>query len=99
MPQLEAADLTGKVVTIFGLGDEKKCLNEFIYAIGLIHGVCATRGARLIGDWPTTSYEFDYSQAVDGDHLGLGLDQINQPVLTEGHLDCWLAQIRPNLLQ
>ena len=30
--------------------------------------------------------------------LGLALDQINQPVLTEQRLDTWLAQIRPELL-
>lgn len=99
LPQLATADLTGKVIAIFGLGDQKKYPNEFVDAIGLIHDACAARGARLIGDWPTAGYEFDHSQAVDGDHfLGLALDQINQPVLTEERLDTWLAQISPELL-
>ncbi|HSG23815.1 MAG TPA: flavodoxin [Azonexus sp.] len=99
LPQLEAADLTGKVVAIFGLGDQKKYASEFVDAIGIIHDTLVARGARAIGYWPTTGYEFDNSQAVDGDHfLGLALDQINQPVLTEARLESWLAQISPELL-
>ncbi len=99
LPQLAAANLAGKVVAVFGLGDQKKYPNEFVDAIGLIHDACAARGARLIGNWPTAGYEFTASQAVDCEHfLGLALDQINQPVLTEERLDCWLAQICPELL-
>lgn len=99
LPLLADADLSGKVIAIFGLGDQKKYTNEFVDAIGIIHDVVVARGARAIGYWPTTGYEFDLSQAVDGDHfLGLALDQINQPVLTEARIDAWLAQIKPELL-
>lgn len=99
LPLLAEADLSGKVVAIFGLGDQKKYPNEFVDAIGIIHDAVVGRGARVIGYWPTAGYEFDASQAVDGDHfLGLALDQINQPLLTEERLDSWLTQIRPELL-
>lgn len=99
LPLLADADLSGKVVAIFGLGDQKKYPNEFVDAIGIIHDAVVARGARALGYWPTTGYEFDDSQAVDGDHfLGLPLDQINQPVFTEQRLDTWLAQIRAELL-
>lgn len=99
LPLLADADLSGKVVAIFGLGDQKKYPNEFVDAIGIIHDAVVARGARALGYWPTTGYEFDDSQAADGDHfLGLPLDQINQPVFTEQRLDSWLAQIRPELL-
>jgi flavodoxin I len=99
LPQLADADLTGKIIAIFGLGDQKKYPNEFVDAIGIIHDALVARGARAIGYWPTAGYEFVGSQAVDGDHfLGLALDQINQPVLTEERVDAWLAQIRPELL-
>jgi flavodoxin I len=99
LPLLVDADLSGKVIAIFGLGDQKKYPNEFVDAIGIIHDALVIRGARAVGYWPTTGYEFDDSQAVDGDHfLGLALDQINQPVLTEQRIDAWLAQIKPELL-
>lgn len=99
LPQLADADLDGKVVAIFGLGDQKKYPDEFVDAIGIIHDAVLARGARLVGRWPTAGYEFNVSQAVDGDDfLGLALDQINQPLLSEERIDRWLAQIRPELL-
>lgn len=99
LPQLADADLSGKVVAVYGLGDQKKYPNEFVDAIGLIHDALLARGARLVGYWPVAGYEFTASRAVDGDHfLGLALDQINQPILTEQRLEAWLAQIRPELL-
>lgn len=99
LPQLAEADLAGKVVAIFGLGDQKKYPDEFVDAIGLIHDAVTARGARVVGRWPTAGYEFAASQAVDGEHfLGLAIDQINQPLLTEERVDRWLAQIRPELM-
>ncbi|MFZ1243667.1 MAG: flavodoxin [Azonexus sp.] len=99
LPQLAGADLTGKVAAIYGLGDQKKYPDEFVDAIGIIHDALVAAGARVVGRWPIAAYEFAASQAVDGEHfLGLALDQINQPVLTEERIDTWLAQIRPELL-
>ncbi len=99
LPELAGADLSGKVAAIFGLGDQKKYPDEFVDAIGIIHDALLAAGARVVGRWPIAGYEFAASQAVDGDDfLGLALDQINQPVLTEQRIDSWLAQIRPALL-
>lgn len=99
LPQLAGVDLSGKIVAVYGLGDQKKYPEEFVDAIGIIHDVLVAGGARVVGRWPTNGYEFNASQAVDGDDfLGLALDQINQPVLTEERVNTWLAQIRPALL-
>lgn len=99
VPQLAGADLSGKTIAIFGLGDQKKYADEFVDAIGLLHHAFATRGARLVGRWPTNGYDFASSQAVDGNEfLGLAIDQHHQPALTEERIDRWLAQIKPELL-
>ncbi|MBL8415541.1 MAG: flavodoxin [Propionivibrio sp.] len=99
LPQLQGADLTGKTVAIYGLGDQKKYPNEFVDAISLIHTALRAGGARVVGRWPSNGYEFTASRSVDGDHfLGLALDQINQPLLTEERLYTWLAQIQADLL-
>lgn len=98
VPQLADADLAGKTIAIFGLGDQKKYSHEFVDAIGLLHDAFVARGARVVGRWPTAGYSFDASQAVDGDEfLGLALDQHHQPALTEDRIDTWLAQIQPEL--
>ena len=99
LPGLEGVDLTGKPVAIFGLGDQVKYPDEFVDAIGLLHDALQLRGARMVGRWPVEGYVFNASKAVeDGHFLGLALDQVNQPLLTEARLDQWLAQIRPELL-
>ncbi|MDP3539973.1 MAG: flavodoxin [Azonexus sp.] len=98
LPQLAGADLAGKTAAVYGLGDQKKYPDEFVDAIGLIHDALVAGGARLVGHWPTEGYEFATSRAVVGDHfLGLAIDQINQPVLTEERLNTWLSQIQPEL--
>ena len=98
LPQLGDTDLSGKIIAIYGLGDQKKYPDVFVDAIGLIHDAMQARGATLTGYWPTSGYEFTASQAVDRDHfLGLALDQINQPLLTEERLERWLNQISPML--
>ena len=57
------------------------------------------RGARVVGRWPTSGYDFSASQAVDDGHfLGLALDQENQPGLTGQRVESWLALVRPALL-
>jgi flavodoxin I len=99
LPQLAGADLTGKTIAIFGLGDQKKYENEFVDAIGILHDAFVAGGARVVGRWPTAGYDFVASQAVDGeDFLGLALDQHHQPLLTEQRIDAWLEQIKPELL-
>ena len=99
VPQLAAADLTGKTIAIFGLGDQKKYAHEFVDAIGILHDAFVARGARVVGRWPTAGYDFEASLAVDGDEfLGLALDQHHQPVLTEARIEAWLAQIKTEFL-
>jgi len=98
LPQLAGADLSGKTIAIFGLGDQQRYPDAFVDAIGLLHDVFVAGGARVVGRWPTQGYAFNSSQAVDGDHfLGLALDQINEPALTESRLDGWLAEVLPAL--
>lgn len=99
VPQLAAADLRGKTIAIFGLGDQGKYPNEFVDAIGLLHAAFAARGAHLVGRWPIAGYDFKASQAVDGNEfLGLALDQHHQPLLTEARIDAWLTQVIPEML-
>ena len=99
LPQLAGVDLSGKVAAIYGLGDQTKYPLAFGNAIRFIHDALRASGARVVGRWSSTGYEFTASKAVDGEHfLGLALDQINQPALTPQRLDSWLAQIRPELL-
>ena len=100
LPQLSEGDLSGKIIAIFGLGDQKKYPDEFVDAIGILHDAFVRCGAAVIGRWPSAGYEFKASLALDGDEFfGLALDQHLQPILTEVRIDTWLTQIKPALLQ
>ena len=98
LPQLEQQDWTGKTVAIYGLGDQEKYPDQFVDAIALLYDAVSARGARMVGDTAIEGYRFTASKAaVDGRFLGLALDQINQPTLTEGRVDAWLDAIVPLL--
>ncbi|WP_291992427.1 flavodoxin [Candidatus Accumulibacter sp. ACC003] len=99
LAQLAGADLSGKVVAIYGVGDQKKYPGAFVNAIAVIQDALLAGGARVVGRWPTTGYDFTASQAVDGGQfVGLALDQTNQPGLTGQRVESWLAQVRSELL-
>ncbi len=95
LPQLEAVDLTGKKVALFAQGDAQGYPYNFLDALGELWGVVKNRGAELIGVWPTEGYEFKESQGLfDESHfLGLGLDEDNEPELTEERVHAWLMQV------
>lgn len=98
MPQFEGADLRGKVVALYGLGDQVKYGHCYVDALRTLHDAVVAAGATVVGAWPTEGYDFKASEAVeDGHFVGLALDQDNQKALTEARLERWLAQIRPQL--
>ncbi|MFN3987718.1 MAG: flavodoxin [Rhodocyclaceae bacterium] len=98
LPQLDGADMSGKVVAIFGLGDQDKYTHEFCDAMIELYDCVSACGATVVGAWPTDGYAFQVSQAVvDGCFVGLALDQDNQAEATEARLDAWLAQVVPAL--
>lgn len=100
LPKLKDIDLTGKKVAIYGLGDQEGYPDEFVDAMIFLYKTFQKQGATIIGEWPTDGYEFDKSKAViDGQFLGLVIDQDNQKDLTKERVAEWIEQIRAELLQ
>jgi flavodoxin I len=96
LPQLKDVDFTGKTVALYGLGDQDKYPDEFVDALGEIYHFVTARGAKVVGVWPADDYDFITSKAlVDGDFVGLVLDQENQKMLTDSRVDTWLKLIAP----
>jgi len=99
LPQLTAADLTGKRVALYGLGNQDKYAERFANSLYTLYEQLQASGAHIVGAWPTAGYEFVHSSAVrDDQFVGLVLDQHNQALLTDERLDRWLAMILPQLL-
>ncbi len=99
LPQLEGKDFSGKVVAIFGLGDQEGYGHEFVDAMIAIYDVVVAGGGKVVGFWPTDGYTFESSKSiVDDEFVGLVLDQDNQKELTDERVDAWLDIVKPELL-
>src|SRR5512146_221670 len=94
LPKIEHLDFSGKTIALFGLGDQDKYQDEFVDAMGILYEFFKARGARFVGAWPSDDYDFVASKAlVDGDFVGLVLDQENQKLLTDARVEAWLKLI------
>lgn len=97
-PELETADLNGKTVALFGLGDQQSYPDDFVSAMGELYDIVSEAGAKVIGAWPTAGYEFNDSAALDGDQfVGLALDQDNQSDQTVERIHQWVSSIKAAL--
>ncbi len=95
---LQSADLTGKVIALFGCGDCESYGDTFVGGLGELYDGIKQSGARIVGSVSTDGYTFDDSAAVvDGMFVGLPLDDVNEDNMTDGRIDAWIAQISPNL--
>ncbi|MBQ2674516.1 MAG: flavodoxin FldA [Prevotella sp.] len=95
---LKSADLSGKTIALFGCGDCESYGDTFVGGIGELYDAIKNSGANFVGAVSTDGYTFDDSAAVvDGQFVGLPLDDVNEDDKTDGRIDAWIAQISPNL--
>lgn len=92
---IEAMDLRGKEIAVFGCGDETMS-DTFCNAVGLIYDRVKKTGAKMIGGFGTIGYHYDHSAAIPADAAeaeGLLIDNVNHPELTSERIARWAAQL------
>ena len=92
---VEALDLKGKKVALFGCGDETM-EDTFCSAVGELRKRLASTGVEFIAPYDTIGYSFEHSEARPDntvDAVGLLLDEVNHPELTETRLRGWTALV------
>ncbi len=95
---LKSADLSSKTIALFGCGDCESYGDTFVGGMGELFDAVKASGAKLVGAVSTEGYTFDDSAAVvDGQFVGLPLDDVNEDDKTDGRIDAWIAQITPQL--
>lgn len=95
-PRLGELNLQGKIVALYGLGDQLGYGEWFLDALGMLHDRLAPGGVRFIGYWPIEGYEFTSPKplAADGRRfVGLALDEVNQYDMSDKRLEQWCEQI------
>jgi flavodoxin I len=98
--EFKGIDFTGKTVACFGLGDQADYSEYFLDAMGLMHDIALEGGATPAGYMSTDGFEFDESKALteDGEFfIGLGIDEDQQPEMTEGRINEWVEQIKEEM--
>ncbi|MCT8552292.1 flavodoxin FldA [Glaesserella parasuis] len=95
MPTLKEIDFTGKIVGIFGCGDQEDYAEYFCDAMGTVRDVIEPNGGTIVGHWSTEGYTFEASQALVDDEtfVGLCIDEDRQLELTEERVNRWCKQI------
>lgn len=96
---LEEINFSGKLVALFGCGDQEDYAEYFCDAMGTLRNFIEPKGAILVGHWPIKGYYFEASKAlVDDEHfIGLAIDEDRQPELTAERVNAWVKQIRDEL--
>ena len=90
-------DFSGKTVALFGLGDQEGYAEEFVDALGTLYEQVQTAGANVIGF--TSIDDHDESKAqVDGQFVGLVVDEDNQDDLTQERIEAWTNSIKTSIL-
>lgn len=99
LPTLKQADLNGKTIALYGLGNQEKYGDHFANALYELYETVISCGATVIGSWSTEGYAYQASRAeVDGEFVGLVIDHSFQGLLTDGRIDAWVETIRPLLV-
>jgi flavodoxin I len=95
LPAIEDADLSGKKLAIFGLGDQLNYPENFCDAIGILADFFEARGVQIVGKCSLEGYDFEESKAVrNNEFIGLPLDQENQARLTNNRIEKWLESLK-----
>lgn len=95
--ELETVELSDKIFALFGLGDQFGYSEWFVDALGMLHQKLEDRGAIIIGEWPVEGYKFNTQKSLtaDGMHfVGLALDEVNQPDLTDERIFLWCKKLK-----
>lgn len=95
---LKAANLSGKTVALFGCGDCESYCDTFCGGMKELYDAAVEAGASVVGSVSTDGYNFDDSEAVvDGNFVGLALDDVNEDDKTESRVSAWVDALKPSL--
>lgn len=99
--ELTELDLKGKLIALYGLGDQFGYADYFLDAMGWIYEKLQGSGATFIGQWSTEGYDFTASRACinDKEHfIGLGIDEDQQFELTDERVEQWVIQLYAEMM-
>lgn len=95
---LKAADLNGKTIALFGCGDSESYCDTFCGGMAELYKAVEGKGANFVGMVSADDYNFEDSEAViDGEFVGLALDEMNESDKTDERIDAWIESFKAQL--
>ncbi|TPE48754.1 flavodoxin [Maribrevibacterium harenarium] len=94
--ELTQLNLSGKIVALYGLGDQFGYGDYFVDAMGWLYEQLKSTGAVFVGAWSTEGYDFEASRACNSDKsefVGLAIDEDQQFDLTDQRIEQWVIQV------
>ena len=93
--EVEKPDFSGKTIALFGAGDCTGHGKHFVGALGTLHNIFKSLGAKIVGAVSTEGYSFEQSTAIqDGKFVGLPIDEVNESDKTEQRISDWLDLLK-----
>ena len=94
LPELKKANLEGKTIALFGLGDSSSYSDTFVDGMWILYETIKAKGCTVIGSVSTNGYTYDASRADNGAQFcGLALDEDNESQLTDTRIADWVREI------
>lgn len=91
---LTEAKIGDKKIALFGLGDQVEYPESFVDGMGTVFCRLPHKD-NVVGFWPTKGYSFYFSSAeMDGQFVGLAIDEDSQPELTDERITKWVEQLK-----
>lgn len=92
-------DFSGKVIAMYGLGDQFDYAEYFVDGLGILGEVILENGGHIIGMWSTEGYDFDESKALYSEDVfyGLPLDMDNQKDMNDERFDAWISKVEEEI--
>lgn len=95
---LQALDLEGKEVAIFGCGDDSMS-DTFCNSVGEIYHRLHGTKAMFIAPFNNDGYEYEHSDSdVHGMIVGLCIDNVNHPDETPSRIKSWCDKIKEEIV-
>ncbi|MDR1169381.1 MAG: flavodoxin [Prevotellaceae bacterium] len=92
---LKSADLSGKTVALFCCGDSYTYSDSFCGAMRKIYDAIKDSGCNFTGKVSTDGYEAgDTDAVIDGQFVGLAIDNDNEENKTAERIDSWIELIK-----
>ena len=99
LADLKGSNLSGKTIAFFGLGDSGSYPDTFVDGMGILYETVQGKGANIVGTISPDGYSYNASRAeVDGQFVGLPLDEDNESDKTEDRVAAWVEQIKSSFV-